>query len=811
MTSRSRSPGPAARVILRGKGRWLGLREPLGSAVLLSEVTGPVVLAEPPPPPQPLSIAALPAGLTTPTHERAAAAQRARLRRHLAAGTRPRRERVADRPRGGAAARVDAIRARARGARRGVRARVRQGRTGVRRPRRRQAADPLAPGADLMLVFPEDPPPPIGPTQDFTTRDHFLRDPEIAVAAARHPAPLPRPRARRDRPGERVGDERADAAREALPAAAAGRAAERRRRRAGGGRPRPRARPRRARPDARRPGAARRRTAARPRSSSPGRGPTSSASSTRGRASSASTRARAASGPCAGAVTGVTDLGGGHFTVDLALARPVAADAARGSYLPAGGEYRILGHGAGTTIQATVETLVPPRTAPSRPRGLGATVLPVPLDRRRTTGRTPGTSGSRSCRSPPPRSTSSSCSTCSCPTPTRRARSSGSASAPPTPSRTCADSFPGGTRPRQREPARRRALRGALPRPAGARRAAADRRRARRDDGARDPGRRRARPRPAAVPRRHRARRRRARRRRAALRTATCSPPCGPTGATLSRVPPPSAPREADETPIPVPNPGDRAAITAALTDDPLGLADRYVVWLAASHPFADWLFTRARAGRARSRPAGARSRSRRARARYVVRVRRVDAAGHRSAGAATCAMVLRVPALAPLAPPELAGARWTATPDGPRVELTASRAGRAHDTPAHLDRRDRSARRGAGDGRQPARPGRVRRPAAHGRRREPDAVGRDLEPDARAPSRRSRTPARARTSSGSPRSTGRRAVAARRRVPTPTEDGLTWRAFVPPIEGSLATVTVEPPTRALLDDSGHRAVLLSS
>ena len=32
-----------------------------------------------------------------------------------------------------------------------------------------------------MLLFPEDPPPPAGPTQDFTTRDHFLRDPEIAV------------------------------------------------------------------------------------------------------------------------------------------------------------------------------------------------------------------------------------------------------------------------------------------------------------------------------------------------------------------------------------------------------------------------------------------------------------------------------------------------------------------------------------------------------------------------------------------------------------------------------------------------------
>jgi hypothetical protein len=58
--------------------------------------------------------------------------------------------------------------------------------------------------------------------------------------------------------------------------------------------------------------------------------------------------------------------------------------------------------------------------------------------------------------------------------------------------------------------------------------------------------------------------------------------------------------------------------------------------------------------------------------ARYVARVRRVDAAGHRSAGSATCAMVLRVPALAPLAPPDYGGSRWTMTAQGPRLEFTA-------------------------------------------------------------------------------------------------------------------------------------------
>ena len=139
-------------------------------------------------------------------------------------------------------------------------------------------------------------------------------------------------------------------------------------------------------------------------------------------------------------------------------------------------------------------------------------------------------------------------------------------------------------------------------------------------------------------------------------------------GSDVVAVPPPSAPREAHGTSIPVPNTGDRAEITTALADDPLALADRYVAWLAASHPFADWLFTALEpAEHVLGQPvpfslaAGG--------ARYAVRVRRVDAAGHRSSGSATCAMVLRVPALAPVAPPEYLGARWI----GPQVELTAA------------------------------------------------------------------------------------------------------------------------------------------
>ena len=137
---------PAARVVLHGKARWLGLREPTAaSSDLFWDTTGPVVLAEPPPPPVPLSITAAVAGLSTPKHERATAAQRARLRRDLAARARTRRQRVAAGRRRRSAVRGDALRARARAARRRLRTGVRRERPGVRRPRR-QAARPARGG-----------------------------------------------------------------------------------------------------------------------------------------------------------------------------------------------------------------------------------------------------------------------------------------------------------------------------------------------------------------------------------------------------------------------------------------------------------------------------------------------------------------------------------------------------------------------------------------------------------------------------------------------------------------------------------------
>jgi hypothetical protein len=142
-------------------------------------------------------------------------------------------------------------------------------------------------------------------------------------------------------------------------------------------------------------------------------------------------------------------------------------------------------------------------------------------------------------------------------------------------------------------------------------------------------------------------------------------------GSDIVGVPPDSAPPDADEMPITVPNPTDRAAIVAALAGPPEAMADRYLVWLAARHPHADWLFTPLSEASTLGTPvrftlpAGG--------ARFVSRVRRVDAAGHRSAGSATCAVVLRVPALAPLAPPVYGGSRWTMSASGPRLEFTAS------------------------------------------------------------------------------------------------------------------------------------------
>jgi hypothetical protein len=660
--------GPAARVILRGKGRWLALREPLGSGVVLSEVTGPVVLAEPPPPPQPLSIVAVPAGLTAPSTN----------------GPRPRSELGFDvswRPALALDANAWPADPEAAPPLESTRFELEHevlgegfepvfGKGGVAfGDRGGGGRQPVGPGADLMLLFPEDPPPPVGPTQDFMTRDHFLRDPEIAV---------PRPGTEhryRVRALDEIG-------------------------RGSGWVTSP-------------PTLLEKRFPPPPPTGAPSDGGAARVAGVRARVlvrdapdltpadqalldEDGSTTAivltwawndeqRALDpwasefrvytsaggvGPVAGQSTSVTDLGGGRFSVDLTLARPVAANAARGSYLPAGGEYRILGHGAGTTIQATVQTLVPNEDGSFPPPRTGTTILPVPLaaahnrpdawDQRLEV--VPLTAAEvyelvlldvllPDADSP------------------REAVWLGVSAADAEPY--VPDSFPGGTRSGNESPlvAVRCEARyqgrpeldapppiGDVPAVTTARATAAgvehdlDLLPFLADSGL-------ATGEHVVVE---------------LLSDGDLLAALRADGSDVVAVPPPAAPREADETPIPIPNPGDRANITTALADDPLGIADRYVAWLAASHPFADWLFSALEpAEHVLGEPvrfslaAGG--------ARCVVRVRRVDAAGHRSAGAATCAMMLHVPALAPLAPPELAGARWTATPDGPRIELTTS------------------------------------------------------------------------------------------------------------------------------------------
>jgi hypothetical protein len=108
-------------------------------------------------------------------------------------------------------------------------------------------------------------------------------------------------------------------------------------------------------------------------------------------------------------------------------------------------------------------------------------------------------------------------------------------------------------------------------------------------------------------------------------------------------------PRSAAETDLEVvvPNPGDRSAIVAALNGARVeALEDRFVVFLAGSHPYADRLFGPVAPqalplGEFRDSlpPLGER---------YVYRVRRSDAAGHLSAGGAMAAVVVRVPSMTP-------------------------------------------------------------------------------------------------------------------------------------------------------------------
>ena len=78
-------------------------------------------------------------------------------------------------------------------------------------------------------------------------------------------------------------------------------------------------------------------------------------------------------------VTSVTDVGGGRYDVALALDRPVFADAARNLRLEAGYPFKIVTHGAGVSIVATVVAFVPLANGNFPVPELGPVPLPVRL------------------------------------------------------------------------------------------------------------------------------------------------------------------------------------------------------------------------------------------------------------------------------------------------------------------------------------------------------------------------------------------------------------------------------------------------
>ena len=459
------------------------------------------------------------------------------------------------------------------------------------------ARPPIVPGADLMLLFPEDPPPPTGPTQDFSTRDHFLRDPEIAVP---QPGTEHRYRVRAlDEIGRASGwvTSAPRCSRSASPAAA-GRAAERGR---ASRRPRPRARPRRARPDLRRPGAPRRERQ--------------------------------------------HDRDRAHLGLDGRAARARSL----GEGVPRLHEQRRRGAGARLRHGRHGPRRRPLRCRPgARARGnhrrrarrlpAGRRRIPDPRARRRhddpghrrdaraRRGRQLPRAAARADRPPRPAD--------------RRAKQAGRVGRA---ARGRVHHLGRGVRARPARPAsaergraaderlagRQRRRRGAVRRRLAARRRAAGQREsarpvrcearyhgrpeldvpppigdARGDDRHGDRRRRRARPRPAAVPRGHRLAAGETVVVEYSCRTATCSPRSRRRERRPRRAPP-TAPPEADEAPIAVPNPGDRAE------SPPRSRASRSPSPTATSCSWQPGIRSRTgcsrrRAGRARARAAGA-------------------------------------------------------------------------------------------------------------------------------------------------------------------------------------------------------------
>jgi hypothetical protein len=132
----------------------------------------------------------------------------------------------------------------------------------------------------------------------------------------------------------------------------------------------------------------------------------------------------------------------------------------------------------------------------------------------------------------------------------------------------------------------------------------------------------------------------------------------------IARVVAPSEPGDIERDVI-VPNAGDHAAIVSALSDVDVALfADRYAVFLAASHPYKARLFVPARDA-AITLPRFDETLPNRG-ARYVYRLRLADAAGHLSDDGITLRGIVRVPSTTRVAPPR----RDPVQPGDPRNRL---------------------------------------------------------------------------------------------------------------------------------------------
>jgi len=132
----------------------------------------------------------------------------------------------------------------------------------------------------------------------------------------------------------------------------------------------------------------------------------------------------------------------------------------------------------------------------------------------------------------------------------------------------------------------------------------------------------------------------------------------------IARVPAPSEPGDLERDVL-VPNAGDHAAIVAALAgSDVAALADRYAVFLAASHPYKARLFVPAKDA-AITLPGFDESLPNRG-ARYVYRLRLADASGRLSDDGITLRGIVRVPSTTRVPPAR----RDPAQTDDPRNRL---------------------------------------------------------------------------------------------------------------------------------------------